>query len=212
MARAGLPTHLRCRAHEFLLRAGIGYPDRTSVPGEACRIVVGVKEQAAVLEICRRPQPKELRRCCRRQRLRIAQPDGTNAPRSVAGSDKAVERFTLTVEFDPALIASVLRQPRVVHDGTRAYTPHKSWLLDRRAAAGKHDVGRQALVRRVDDHAKLLQRLDHLDAYRADGEIHPLHVEATRSMQRRFNAIAYHDEGRVSDIQVRIDAERGCKK
>ena len=212
MPRAGPPVHLRGGVLDLAQRAVVGRPDRATVPGQAGRVVVGVEKQAGVFEIARRPQPEELRRCGRDQRLRIAQADGPHAPGAVTGPDKAVDPLAHAIEFDPALIASVLRQPGIVHQGARTDPPDEARLLDRRAAAGEDDIGGDAAIRRVDGHAQFVQRLDHFDADRANGKIHPFHVETSRGMQRGFHPVADHDKSGIGDVQVRINAERGCEE
>ena len=64
----------------------------------------------------------------------------------------------------------------------------------------------------VDQHAQFLQRLDHVDANRAGGNIHALHVEAARGVQRGLDAVAHDDKGRVRDVEMRINAERDRKE
>src|SRR5204863_139529 len=76
-------------------------------------------------------------------------------------------------------------------------------------ARGSWPSGGETAIRRIDRHAQSVQWFDHLDADRAGADIHPLHVEAARGVQRGLDAVADHDKGGVRDVQMRIDAERG---
>src|SRR4029079_13358653 len=139
-------------------------------------------------------------------RLRIAQTDRPDAPRPVARADEAVHGFAHAIELDPAMVASVLRQARIIHQCARADTADEPWLLDRRTAPAEDDIGDDAAIRRIDRHAQFAQRLDHLDADRAGADIHPLHIEAARGVQRGLDAVADHDKGGVRDVEMWIDA------
>src|SRR6516225_9268141 len=212
MARPRLPVDVRRGTLNLARGAGIRLPDRAAVPGVACRVVVGVEEQAAIGEIGGRPEPEELRLDGGSRRLRIARPDGAHAPGAVARADEAVHALPDAVELDPAAIAAVLRHPRIVHESSRADATGETRLLNRRIAAGKDDVGGNSLLWRIYADAKPMQRLQDLDCDRTDRKRHPLHVEAARSMQGDLNAIPDDDEGGVCDVQMRIDAEGNRKE
>ena len=141
MPRAALPCHLRICAVEFARRPIVGRPHRAAIPRQSRCVVVAVEEQARVVKAGRRPQPEELRRGRRRQRLRIAHPHRAHAPGAVARSDEAVDPLAHAVELDKALVVAVLRQPRVIHQGARADAADKTRLLDRGLSASKHKIG-----------------------------------------------------------------------
>ena len=152
MPRAGLPARSRASACSNLARRlAVRRPDRAAVPGQARRVVIGVKEQAGGFEIGRRPQPEELRRDCRRQRR-----CGSRAPTGRTPQERSrVPIQPSTVSRSPStsiqpLIRAVLRQARVVHERARAVAADEARLLDGERAARRRRYRRRCRVRRVD--------------------------------------------------------------
>src|SRR5215469_2483869 len=141
-------------------------PDRPAIPGLAGGVVVGVEEERARRKVARRPDPEELARLWRRALLRVPRADRPDPPRAVARADEPVDADPLAVALHPAGVAPVLRQARVVHHRARAVAADEPRLLDRERAALEGHVGLESLVRRIDDHPKTLQRLQHLDGDR----------------------------------------------
>src|SRR5215471_11359279 len=152
-------------------------PDRAAVPWLAGAVIVGVEEERAGGKIARRPDPEELAGLRRRALLRVARADGPNAPRAVARAEEAIDVHTLAIALDPAGVAAVLSEPRVVHHRSRAVAADEARLLDRERPALERHVRLQAFIRRVDLHPQPLQRLHHFDLDRANPQVHALHAE-----------------------------------
>ena len=83
MAGAGLPFDLglgSLKVSMFLCIGLIRSPDCARVPRPTLGVIIGVEEEAAILETGRGPEPIELHRGRRHHLLRIARADGTHAP------------------------------------------------------------------------------------------------------------------------------------
>ncbi len=111
------------------------------------------------------------------------------------------------IQLDPAGVAAVLREARVIHESARSVAADEPRLLHRKGPALENDLGLEAILRRVDDQLQPLERLDHLDGDRPDREVHPLHLQPAAGVQGGLDAVAHHAEAGVGDIEVGIDAE-----
>ena len=110
--------------------------------------------------------------------LRVAQADLADAPAAVAHADDlaAVDGDVLAAGADPARVTAELGHAGDVRDEARAEAALRARFEDGGAAAFEQQVGGDAVFVVRHDDAQRLERLDHLDADRADLDVHALHV------------------------------------
>src|SRR5512143_1880859 len=171
VARAWLIVDARPAVRHVLRRLLADPADHgCRVPWRPVAVRIVVVEHETIREIERRPQPIELRRARRRCALRIAQPDRTYAPGTIARGEKSgwLDLDAFAGDLDPAFVSAVLGQARIVHDRARALAIGEARFLDRRRAGLEREVGLDAMRIFADAHAQHSQGLDDVDGDGAD--------------------------------------------
>ena len=137
--------------------------------------------------------------------------DRPDAPRPVARRGVAIgrDRDRLAVDAQLAFPRADAREARRVEQDAVALAADVLRLGDRSVLGAIREVEAEAVVVGVADDAELVERLDHLDAVRADLLAAACRRAGARRADRPLLVAAAHGRVRVDDAEVRVHAETG---
>ncbi|MEY4255397.1 MAG: hypothetical protein RLZZ141_624, partial [Pseudomonadota bacterium] len=79
--------------------------------------------------------------------------------------------------------------------------------FNREGPADKFDIGLNAVLGVIDNDPEPLQGLLDLNADRASGDVHPLHIEAGAGMETDLHPVPDNAEMGINHVQMRIDTK-----
>ena len=166
--------------------------------------------QRVVVEAQRRPAPPHPTELVRLPR-RLGFADRANAPRTIAGRDVPLgrDRDRVAVDTQFSRPCADAREARRVEQDAVAVAPDVLRLRDRSVRRFVREVEADAVLVGVAHDAHLVERLDHLDAIRADLLEHLVVGSRARRADGPLPIAAAHGRVRVDHPEVRVHAHAG---